>query len=381
VGGGTVSDPAILAGLVEQLNALEPIAPYPLAPNEGPPSCPLRDDNSFVLVFNYPSGPQDVVKSGTDWCTTLTNGEHESSLTFSDSRTVWAELDALTGCGAGVAGFCDVDPVPAAAPPTFTLTLSKGRLSYKGTPLTLAIRIRTGASPQTAGVGLTASNWPDPAVTGSPLKVSEPTVSGAGTLVSHFVSSGVALAGPLCSRGTFIDGAGGVDLALPANALTTLTYQVTLAAPPWPGLTPTLGAFAYVPAMGQGIPGRQLGQVKVPTGGPTGVRITLTAPGATRPTQPGGAFVVHHGGTVAIRGTTAPAARHALVRLAMRSYPHIGLTLPPTPIGTTHTNGRGRFTLTWRAPRPGAYQISAAIPRPGHGLLPDRTCDLPISVG
>ena len=378
-GSGSVSDPSLLAAFIQQLNALQPVVAYPLGPNEGPPSCPFRDDDYFTLVFDYPGGPQDVVKSSSDWCTTLTNGEHESSLTFSNSGTVWSELDELTGCPASEVGFCDEDPLPDGGAPTFALALSKGRLSFGGRPLTLTIRIQTALAAQTAGVGLTTSGWPDPALSGSPLKVSEPTVAGAGKLVSHFVSSGIGL-GVVCSRGTFTDGAGGVDLALPANSITTLTYIVTLAAPPWPGLTPTVGAFAYVPATGSGIPARQLGQVKVPLDGPTGVRITLTARGAARPTEPGGAFVLDHAGKVVIRGTTAPVVRHALVRIAVRDYLRAGLTPSPAPLGAARTDGRGRFALTWRAPTAGTYQVSAAIPHPGHGLLADRTCDLPLSV-
>lgn len=286
-------------------------------------------------------------------------------------------LAALCAVAAGGA----VRPARARpASPAFSVSLSAGSLRYGGgPPLTLTIQVRAGGSPETAGIGVDQSIWPDPAVIGSPLKLTGPTISGAGALTGHFVSSGAAFGGPICERGTFIDGDGGVDLALPASSVTTLTYRVVLAAPSWPGVVPTLAPFAYVPAVGQDIPVRPLGQVRVPTAGPTGVRITLTAAGATPPSEPGAAFVVRAERPVTILGTTTPPIRRALVRVTAGRFDRDATIPVRTPIGTAVTDQRGGFRLRWSSPYPSTYQITASIPHPGRDLFPDRGCDLTLT--
>jgi hypothetical protein len=275
-------------------------------------------------------------------------------------------------------GVVGTPTTPAA--PQFALSTTPGKLRYHGTAATFTIRVTNGASAQTTGVGLIPSDWPDANVNGSPLAVSQPTVTGPGEITSHFISSGVGFAGPPCIRGTFDNGPGGVDLSLPANSTTTLSYRVTLAAPPWRSITPTLSAFAYVPATGNNAQTLQLGHTQFATTGPTGEQITLTAPGAKPPAEPGVPFILRNG-PATIHGTTVPAAKNATVRISAEAYGGNQPAGKNTLIGTTRTNAHGRFTFHWRSVTANAYRITAAIPHPGDGLLPDRGCDLTLSVG
>jgi hypothetical protein len=262
----------------------------------------------------------------------------------------------------------------------FSIGISGHRLRYRGAAVVLAIRIRTGGSPGSAGVGLTQSGWPDHRVLGSSLAVTGPRIVGAGRITSGFGSSGGGLPHvPICSRGTFVEGARGVDVSLPANSLTTLRYRVRLAAPPWPGLTATVGGYAYVPAVGQGIPARTLGARRVTTVGPTGVRISLGAHGTIRRhgiSDP----IVPRGRQVLIAGTTQPRISHERVRIAAEAY--IGRhaeRLRDIEIGARTTASDGRFQIWWHPSPPGTYMVTAQLSHAGDGDFADRGCDLSLT--
>lgn len=45
-------------------------------------------------------------------------------------------------------------------------------------------------------------------------------------------------------------------------------------------------------------------------------------------------------------------------------------------VGSATTGPAGGFRIRWRPRRSGTYLITAALPHPGHGYLPDRSCDL-----
>ncbi len=228
-------------------------------------------------------------------------------------------------------------------------------------------------------MGLTPSGWPDHRVLGSPLAVTGPRIAGAGRITSGFGSSGGGLPHvPICSRGTFVEGARGVDVSLPANSVTTLRYRVRLSAPPWPGLTATVGAYAYVPAVGQGIAARRLGIRRLITVGRTGIRISLGAHGTVRRhgiSDP----IVPRGRQVLIAGTTQPRVGHARVRIAAEAY--IGRhadRLRDIEIGARTTASDGGFAIRWRPSQPGTYMVTAQLSHPGDGDFADRGCDLSV---
>jgi hypothetical protein len=282
-----------------------------------------------------------------------------------------------------VAVATDVVPVGVAAagspsPVRFSLGISGHRLRYRGEAVVLSIRMRTGASARSAGVGLTQSAWPDRRVLGSPLAFTGPRVAGAGKITSGFGSGAGGLPHiPICLRGTFVDGAGGVRVSLPANSVTTLRYRVRLAAPPWPGLRATAGAYAYVPAVGQGIPARTLGTRRLTTVGPTGVRIALFAAHGTIHRDGIPDPIVPRSGQVLIVGTTQPHISHKRVQIAAEAY--IGQhaeRLRHIEIGARTTASDGRFRIWWHPPQPGTYMVTAELSHPGDGDFADRGCDL-----
>ena len=382
-GTDTVTDSTLVRSLTEEFNGLTMMTPpSQLPPYIGPPSCPLRNDGYFAVRFTYANGAQAVLTSGSAWCITVTNGSYTSYLTFSpDGYALLATIDEFTGCRASDVGACDHDAPPVQTLPAFSLSASKRPLSYRGEPQTLRIRVRTGFGQQAVAVAVTEGSWPDPGVIGSPLKVTGPAISGAGRIARNFVSSGVGFpAGPQCDRGTVIDGVEGVVLTLPSHSVTTLTYRITLAAPPWPGLAPTVAAVAYLPDSNDA-PLRSLGPVRLFTGGPTGVRIALTAPGASLPAHPDAPLTVHDRQRVVIHGTTMPPLLHGVVHIGIERYRRDANHSADLPIGTAITDARGQFSLNWRDPTPGTYRITASIPHPGHGLLPDHGCDLALTVG
>jgi hypothetical protein len=382
-GAKLVSDPAGVSWLAEQFDELSRVVPpSELGPYVGPPSCPERDDGYFTARFVYPSGPKDVLVSGSDSCMTVTNGSRNSYVTFSpNGYSLLAAIDELTGCRASEVGPCDSDRLPAGLTPWVRLSLAVSRhdVSYGGRPVLLRIRMQTGISPMTVGVGLILSGWPDPGVIGSPLAFGGERVSGAGRILGHFASSGIGFAGPVCLRGTYTNGQGGADLLLPAKTVTTLSYELRLAVPPWPGLDPTVGVFAYEPAVGQGSRTYTIGLKRLRVVGRTAVKIKLSiASGALRRTGPTSA-VVRQRRRVVIAGSTNPSAANALVTLRAQPYAPLGKRARSLAIGGTRTLPDGSFQLAWHPPRAGTYMVTATLADPRPGALPASTCDLTLT--
>ena len=289
----------------------------------------------------------------------------------------------VASVGSALAVMAAAFPAHASAPVTagsirFSLRLSSHRLGY-GSEVVLYIRMQTGARGQTAGVGLSASGWPERNVLGSAITFRGQRISGAGRITGGFgVSGGGYAAGPLCVRGTLQTGGGGPQVSLPPHSVTVLSYRVRLAAPPWPGLRPTVGAWAYVPAMGNGARAYRLGSLRLRTVGQTGVKISLTAKrGITRVNRYGGA-VVHHGAKVQIAGRTDPpiAGANLAILAETGESPHV----TRTTIGSVMTSSDGSFHIWWRPPHRGGYMVLARLSHPGPSYLPDRACDLSLIV-
>ncbi len=275
--------------------------------------------------------------------------------------------------------------IVTAGPITFSMRLSSLRLSVRRRPVVLSIRMQTAGTSGTAGIGLVASRWPDPAVFGIPLALGSPRISGPGMITGGFASGGISLPGgvPLCFRGADSPDGGGVEVSLPANTTSTLTYTVGYAAAPWPQLRPTVGAFAYVPAVSNtGSPATSLGTVHLLTAGRYGLRISLSAPNAVRLGANDLARRVHRGGTVTIVGKTAPLLPDALVKVVADYYAHPNLDHGHRQelIGTARTNRAGIFHVGWRPRRNGDYLIVATPiatrPKPNG----DSGCDLTLAV-
>jgi hypothetical protein len=270
-------------------------------------------------------------------------------------------------------------------PVAFSMRLSSFWLRFRGRPVVLSIRMRTAGSSATAAVGLTTSSWPDPGVLGVPLHVGSPRLSGPGTITGGFASGGAGqLAGvPVCFRGAVSPAGYGVDVSLPANTITTLTYTVRYAVAPWPRLRPTIGAFVNVPAVNNhGTRASSLGPMRLKTAGRSGVRISLSAPHAPELVPNAAERRVSRGRIVTIVGRTAPRLAHALVKVTAEYYAHPNLNtgLRQELIGTARSDRAGIFRVDWRPRSDGAYVI-AAKPVSTHPASPqDVGCDLTLTV-
>jgi hypothetical protein len=283
---------------------------------------------------------------------------------------------------AGVAG--GTLSVPGrSAPLRSSLRVTDERLSMRGAPALLGIVLRAGATSQTIGVGLIQSGWPDPRVSGSPLAISDPHVTGAGQITGGFASAGggLAVGAPVCVRGGPSFDGGGVDVSLPANSRTTLVYAIRLAALPWPGLRPTITAYAYVPAINPGYPARALGTVRFIPTGRTGVRISL-ATDPPRARDQFGDTVLPRGATVRITGRTEPQIRNTPVRVTAERYaePRANADARRTTVGTTRTRHDGTFAISFTAHQPGRYLIIASLRNGNRTHLADSGCDLTLDV-
>lgn len=258
----------------------------------------------------------------------------------------------------------------------FSLRLSSHRLRY-GSEVVLSIRMQTGTHGQTAGVGLSASNWPQRDVYGSAVAFGGQRISGAGSITGGFgTSPGGYAAGPMCVRGPLQTGDGGPVVSLPPHSVTVLSYKVRLADPPWPGMRPTVGAWAYVPAMGRGARAYNLGAIRARAVGQTGVRISLSVTHGAGHPHGGWGPVARKGKSVLIDGGTDPALAGARVVLSAATY---GRHQTRVAIGSTRTSGDA-FQISWRAPRRGRYMVIARVSHPGGHHLPDRGCDLKLTV-
>ena len=280
--------------------------------------------------------------------------------------------------GAALAGIAVTSPARASAPTAgasvrFSMTLSPDRLRYRGRPALVSIRLRTGAGGERAGVGLTASGWPDVNVLGSPIAIGRPWISGAGRITGGFASGGGGFPGgvPLCVRGTLPGAGGGEDVLLPPETVTVLNYRVRLAAPPWPGFKPTVDAFVHVPAIDPGASAHRSGSLRLRTIGRTGVRISLSL---TRGATHAGSDpypVVRRGVNVLIAGRTNPPLRGVRLEVTANSYhrSHARLHETRITIGPAATSSDGTFAISWHPTRHGIYMITAQLRHPGRRYL------------
>lgn len=218
----------------------------------------------------------------------------------------------------------------------FSLHVSSRRIVFRGSPF-----------------GCERAAWLRPRgsvslpVGGSPIAFSHETLSGPGRITGHFASAGPVYMF-LCSRGADPAQGGGVDVSLPADSTSTLSYSVRIADATWPSMRPTMGAYAHVPAVDPNDLGLslELGTEHLTPAGTRGIRITLSAPGA-RPQKHSFYRLVSSRRAALIAGTTDPTLGNTEVRLAAMSYLGQQLTIRTKPIGTTRTDSHGRFRLRW----------------------------------
>jgi hypothetical protein len=268
---------------------------------------------------------------------------------------------------------------------SFHLSVSRHALSYRGRPAVLSIRMQTGASAETVAIEPMVSVWADPNVIGSPLKLSGERVSGAGRITTHSVSSCCTTTPGTCARGAPPPEGSGVDLSLPAESTTTLTYRVALAAPPWRHSPMSVSVSAGIPAVANdpnAIREHELGTRRFTIHGPTGVHITLSLPRGLAEEHAGELFVAHGRG-VTILGRTTPRLRGQRFHVAyqhFRQHPDAPPITSHGSIGTAVTDNNGLFRIAWRPARAGLYVIDATYRQPTRGLLADRTCDLALTV-
>jgi hypothetical protein len=272
------------------------------------------------------------------------------------------------------------EPAAAAAPVTLGYAVSTHTLRFAGQASTVSITLHTGPSAETASLGLDPSSWQDRHVFGSPLRTNDQQVTGAGKITGSFASSccDFPAGASICQRGPPPPSASGIDLALPADNTTTVSYRVRLAAPPWPPAPVYLGIVVGVPAIAQSssdVSFYHLGPVQFDVRGPSGVHIRLAAAGGRHPRRalyP----VVAIGGKVDIVGTTEPKITRARLEIAAVSTTSSHRRM----IGNVTTDHTGAFRIDWKPRARGTYTITAAYRHPAPGRLADRSCDLAISV-
>lgn len=109
--GGTaiISDPARVASLTNQLNAMAQLV---ASPGTGAEACPADDGSSIVALFSYAYGTPDAVMIRPTGCSAASNGYLAVGLASAPGQQLVSSLDALTGCGE--LGFCDSDTLPSA---------------------------------------------------------------------------------------------------------------------------------------------------------------------------------------------------------------------------------------------------------------------------
>jgi hypothetical protein len=196
---------------------------------------------------------------------------------------------------------------------TLALQMSGRHPAYRGQSVVVSVMMQTGGSARTVGIGLTDTGWPDAGVSGSPL-----------------------------------------------------------AAPTWPGMKPTIGAYASVPAIDPtgGAATRQLHpQALTPVGTP-GIWVILAAP-AAQPQRPR-TYRVSSGHAVLIAGTTAPALAGTEIQLAKEvlqgvaaGEPHYTDRDDPDRCARTFPDALApRHTRNVRDPGQAAARPSAIPPRP-----------------
>jgi hypothetical protein len=271
-------------------------------------------------------------------------------------------------------------PAAGAAPAVLSSSVSSRTLTYHGNGSTVAIHLRTGKSAESVRLGLQLSTWQDRDMLGSPLRVADRRITGAGRLTGTYSSRccDIAAGVSVCRRGGPPLTGDGIILTLPAESRTTVSYRVRLAAPPWPSPV-YLEAVAGFPYTYQGRPEINhyyFGPPAFAIRGPTGVQIHLDAGrGAQRePKQLYPVVVARH--TVQITGTTNPKLRDTTIEIAYRAVTGHRHGL----IATAITDRHGAFRIAWTPATPGTYTITSSYQHPRAGLLADRNCDLALTV-
>lgn len=260
-------------------------------------------------------------------------------------------------------------------------SVTPGLLRFGGASVTATLTLTTGARSRTAAIGVEPSLWSEARVGGSPLRITHQVITGTGHQTGGYAAGGgITLPGASsCIRGAPSYDGGGIDLFLPARSTTTVSWQTSFAAPPWPSQNIGLGWVVGVPASARAsglIAQRQVGPLALQRVGATGVHLRLHARRGTQPpARPDGYPRVRIGGAVQIIGTTLPAVGGARVQVAEIST----ISHHRRAIATVTTHSNGRFATTWRPRRPGNFTITSAIDHPPDGLLPDRSCDLALT--
>ncbi|MGI8712084.1 MAG: hypothetical protein ACR2NR_02660 [Solirubrobacteraceae bacterium] len=268
----------------------------------------------------------------------------------------------------------------AAAPVAMSFSASSKVLRYHGAGSTMSIRLRTGPTAETVKLGLKPSRWQDRDMFGSPIRTSDQRITGAGRIVGSISAACCDFAAgvSVCRRGGPPYMGDAIELALPAESTTPVSYRVRLAAPPWPSpvyLSPVID----VPYTYHGlreVNRYQLGPQQFAIRGPTGVQIHLTLSAGARRERAARYPVVAAGHTVHIAGTTDPKVSDAPIEVGYRSTTGAA----HGTIGTASTDQTGGFHIAWTPPTPDTYTITSAYLHPSHGYLADRNCDLALVV-
>jgi hypothetical protein len=88
--------------------------------------------------------------------------------------------------------------------------------------------------------------------------------------------------------------------------------------------------------------------------------------------------IVSPGGRLAHAVSLVRSSRRQEVRLAATTLAGPHLAIRPETIGTTRSDARGRFGLSWR-PRKRTYVITATVPDSAAPYRPDKGCDLTLT--
>jgi hypothetical protein len=271
-------------------------------------------------------------------------------------------------------------PAAAGSPAVLSYSVSSKTLRYHGPGSTVAIHLRTGKSAESVRLELELSSWQDRDMLGSPLRISDQRIMGAGRLAGTYASTccDIAAGASVCRRGGPPVTGDGIILALPPESNTTVSYRVRLAAPPWasPIYLEAVAGFPYTYQGQPEINEYHFGPPDFTIRGPVGVHIQLAIPATARREHDALYPVIAARRTVRIFGTTNPKISGAHLEIGYRSVtgPRHGL------IGIATTDRRGAFHVAWRPPATGTYTITSDYRHPRAGLLADHNCDLALTV-
>jgi hypothetical protein len=292
---------------------------------------------------------------------------------------------SASGCAVATAPPPD-DPPPTSSALGFdgTLTSPIRRIDASTKAAVYSLQLQSGPQPERFSVRLAPGRFATRGPFDEGRSLPAPTsiaLQGAGTLGERRQDPPPAR--PCSSRAHgYRTGATTIDVALPANATTTLTARyATGRQAPWvdgdyrmtfevgPTLVGSYAADSVFAAGATGVTPATLRTAGPTPSGRTGVHLLLTTTPRATTTAGAAARRIGKRTRIAIAGQMLPAKRDRAIVIEW-SHPGGSHHL----IARARTDGRGRFRVGgWQPPAAGTYELWARYPKQSGGLVADRT--------